>query len=269
MIQPYIDCARRLRARGIARRRHRRDGVRGRRGHRAPPVGAARAKQRPPNGYAAKFATPYCIAAGFLRGTSASTPSTSRRGRCRRARARRQGALRDRPGQSLSAAPSPATSARASPTAASSRSASRTCAAAPASRCRAPSWRTSSPQRPRRRLEHSAGCGCSRPGVHGVGRAACRSFRAAHLGQSIAPTISVLLLQGRFQGFMVRFMAKKTRKSDRRYTWRDPKTGRTMGVVIADPVVRPRTVSVTRIRDAVRAVRAARAADGALSKRPA
>ena len=26
------------------------------------------AKQRPPNGYAGKFSTPYCIAAGFVRG---------------------------------------------------------------------------------------------------------------------------------------------------------------------------------------------------------
>jgi 2-methylcitrate dehydratase PrpD len=31
-------------------------------------VGAAGAKQRPPNGYAAKFATPYCIAAAFIAG---------------------------------------------------------------------------------------------------------------------------------------------------------------------------------------------------------
>src|SRR5262249_14488702 len=30
--------------------------------------GPLAAKQRPPNGYAGKFSTPYCIAAGFLRG---------------------------------------------------------------------------------------------------------------------------------------------------------------------------------------------------------
>ena len=68
---------------------------------------------------------------------------------------------------------------------------------------------------------------------------------------------------------MIPSLTKKTRKSERRYTWRDPKTGRLMGVVIADPVVRPKTVSVERIRDAVRAVRAARGADRSLSKRPA
>jgi len=64
-------------------------------------------------------------------------------------------------------------------------------------------------------------------------------------------------------------MSKTTRKSERRYTWRDPKTGRVMSVVIADPVVRPKSVSVARIRDAVRAVRAARGVDRPLSKRPA
>jgi len=68
MIHPYIDCARRLDARGV-------------------PPGEIEAlicevadatvhrlweplaeKQRPPNGYAAKFSTPYCIAAGFVHG---------------------------------------------------------------------------------------------------------------------------------------------------------------------------------------------------------
>src|SRR5438105_7768293 len=68
MIQPYIDCARRLRERvphpgeiaeivadvgeGTVHRLW-------------EPLGD---KQRPPNGYAAKFATPYCIAAAILRG---------------------------------------------------------------------------------------------------------------------------------------------------------------------------------------------------------
>ena len=33
------------------------------------------AKQRPPNGYAAKFSTPYCIAAGFIRGNAGSRSS--------------------------------------------------------------------------------------------------------------------------------------------------------------------------------------------------
>jgi hypothetical protein len=64
-------------------------------------------------------------------------------------------------------------------------------------------------------------------------------------------------------------MTKKTRDSERRYTWRDPKTGRIMGVVIADPVVKPKTVSVERIREAVRAARANRGADRTHSKRSA
>ncbi len=67
MIQPYVDCARRL-------------------GKRVGPEGVVELvaqvaegtvhrlweplaeKQRPPNGYAAKFSAPYCIAAGLLRG---------------------------------------------------------------------------------------------------------------------------------------------------------------------------------------------------------
>src|SRR6266699_5401446 len=68
MTHPYIDCARRLADRGI----------------KAPEIeelvcevaeGTVHrlweplpAKQRPANGYAGKFSTPYCIAAGFVRG---------------------------------------------------------------------------------------------------------------------------------------------------------------------------------------------------------
>jgi 2-methylcitrate dehydratase PrpD len=68
MAQPYIDCARRMAARGI----------------RAEDIAAIVCevaegtvhrlwepladKQRPPNGYAAKFAVPYLLATGFLRG---------------------------------------------------------------------------------------------------------------------------------------------------------------------------------------------------------
>jgi len=55
MIQPYIDCARRLRERVGEGTVHRL----------WEPLAD---KQRPPNGYAAKFSTPYCIAAGLLRG---------------------------------------------------------------------------------------------------------------------------------------------------------------------------------------------------------
>lgn len=68
MTQPYIDCARRLAARGL----------------RAEDIAALECevaegtvhrlwepladKQHPPNGYAGKFSTPYCIASAFLRG---------------------------------------------------------------------------------------------------------------------------------------------------------------------------------------------------------
>jgi 2-methylcitrate dehydratase PrpD len=68
MIQPYIDCARRLAARGIKAADVREMVCEVGEGtvHRLwEPLGA---KQRPANGYAGKFSTPYCIAAGFLRG---------------------------------------------------------------------------------------------------------------------------------------------------------------------------------------------------------
>jgi 2-methylcitrate dehydratase PrpD len=67
MTHPYIDCARRLGAKLKAE-----DVV-----EMVCEVGEGTvhrlweplaAKQAPPNGYAAKFSTPYCIAAGFLRG---------------------------------------------------------------------------------------------------------------------------------------------------------------------------------------------------------
>jgi 2-methylcitrate dehydratase PrpD len=68
MTHPYIDCAKRLRARGIAAE----DVV-----ELSCEVGEGTVhrlwepladKQRPPNGYAGKFSTPYCIAAGFVNG---------------------------------------------------------------------------------------------------------------------------------------------------------------------------------------------------------
>jgi len=68
MIQPYIDCARRLRERMANP-----DDI----SEIVAEVGEGTVhrlwepladKQRPPNGYAAKFSTPYCIAAAFLRG---------------------------------------------------------------------------------------------------------------------------------------------------------------------------------------------------------
>jgi 2-methylcitrate dehydratase PrpD len=67
MIQPYIDCARRLRAQGIAAEDIAQMVCEVGEGtvHRLwEPLAD---KQRPPNGYAAKFAAPYCIAAGILR----------------------------------------------------------------------------------------------------------------------------------------------------------------------------------------------------------
>ena len=68
MTHPYIDCARRLSQRGIKA-----DDIK----EMVCEVGEGTvhrlweplaAKQRPPNGYAGKFSTPYCIAAGFVRG---------------------------------------------------------------------------------------------------------------------------------------------------------------------------------------------------------
>src|SRR6266496_3055974 len=68
MIHPYIDCARRLATRGV----HADEiealicEVADATVHRLwEPLAE---KQRPPNGYAAKFSTPYCIAAGFVHG---------------------------------------------------------------------------------------------------------------------------------------------------------------------------------------------------------
>src|SRR6266540_7186730 len=68
MAHPYIDCARRLAARGIAA-----DDVaelvcevaEGTVHRLWEPLAD---KRRPPNGYAAKFSTPYCVATGFVRG---------------------------------------------------------------------------------------------------------------------------------------------------------------------------------------------------------
>ena len=68
MTQPYIDCARKLAAHGVAA-----DDIE----EIVCEVGEGTVhrlwepladKQRPPNGYAAKFSTPYCIAAAFLHG---------------------------------------------------------------------------------------------------------------------------------------------------------------------------------------------------------
>jgi hypothetical protein len=49
-------------------------------------------------------------------------------------------------------------------------------------------------------------------------------------------------------------MAKTMKKRDdgKRYVWRDASTGRLLDVVVADPPVRPKGVSVGKIREAVR-----------------
>jgi hypothetical protein len=64
-------------------------------------------------------------------------------------------------------------------------------------------------------------------------------------------------------------MSKKRRTIDNRYVWRDAETGRLVGVAIADPVVRPRTVTVEKIRKAVRDVVAHRRPVRSRNKRSA
>jgi 2-methylcitrate dehydratase PrpD len=68
MAHPYIDCARRLAAKGIKAEEIRElvcDVGEGTVHRLWEPLAA---KQKPANGYAGKFSTPYCIAAGFVRG---------------------------------------------------------------------------------------------------------------------------------------------------------------------------------------------------------
>ena len=112
MAQPYIDCARRLAARGIKPDDINEIVCEVAEGtvHRLwEPLAA---KQRPPNGYAAKFATPYLLATGFVHGgvgLGAFTEAAIRD--AQRARAGGQGEIRDRSRQSLSQQLSPGTSA--------------------------------------------------------------------------------------------------------------------------------------------------------------
>ncbi len=68
MAHPYIDCAKRLAARGIKAGDIKEMVCEVAEGtvHRLwEPLAA---KQRPPNGYAAKFATPFILATGFVKG---------------------------------------------------------------------------------------------------------------------------------------------------------------------------------------------------------
>ena len=135
MTHPYIDCARRLAARKIKA-----DDV----VEMVCEVGEGTvhrlweplaAKQKPANGYAGKFSTPYCIAAGFVRGNvglerflrrapCAIPPSSRSPARCA------TGSIRKIPIRKIS----PATSAPPCATARWSRSASPICAAARMSR---------------------------------------------------------------------------------------------------------------------------------------
>ena len=105
-------------------------------------------KQRPPNGYAAKFATPYCIAAPLFTaavGLDAFTDAAVADPACARS-----------PPRSATGSTPPIPTPRAYTghirarlaDGRISRSASRTCAAAPASRSPAPRWRRSSPAMP-------------------------------------------------------------------------------------------------------------------------
>ena len=120
MTHPYIDCARRLGARGIKP-----DDIT----EMVCDVGEGTvhrlweplaAKQTPTNGYAGKFSQPYCIAAGFVRGNVGLERFHRRRGAAIRpcVALARKGPLPDRSGQSLSERTSPATSARPCATAA-------------------------------------------------------------------------------------------------------------------------------------------------------
>ena len=104
MAHPYIDCARKLVAEGVAPGDVTSIECKTAEGivHRLwEPLAA---KQNPPNGYAAKFSIPYAIAVGMLRG-DAGLDRVRRSGgaRPRGARACGQGALRRRSRQSLSA----------------------------------------------------------------------------------------------------------------------------------------------------------------------
>src|SRR5690242_4200449 len=147
MTHPYIDCARRL------ARRVRADDIvdmvcdvgEGTVHRLWEPLAG---KQRPANGYAGKFSTPYCIAAGFVRGQQGLNVGLNDFS---------DAAVRDPAVLALAAKVryridpqnpypknSPATSAPLCATVRSSRSTSRTCAAGRRSRCRAPTSRRNS-----------------------------------------------------------------------------------------------------------------------------
>jgi hypothetical protein len=53
-------------------------------------------------------------------------------------------------------------------------------------------------------------------------------------------------------GFGMAKAAKKRNQVIKRYTWRDESSGRYHDVTIADPPVKPKGVSIHKIREAVR-----------------
>ena len=95
MAHPYIDCARKLVAKGVRPEEVAAIECKTAEGivHRLwEPLAA---KQNPPNGYAAKFSIPYAIAVGMLRGDAGLDRVRGSGGaRPRRARAGGEGALR-------------------------------------------------------------------------------------------------------------------------------------------------------------------------------
>src|SRR5262249_25307190 len=144
MTHSYIDCARRLAASGIKAEEIKEIVCEVGEGtvHRLwEPLAA---KQRPTNGYAGKFSTPYCTAAGFVRGNVGLDAFTDDAVKEARVTALASKVRYQIDPHNPIPTISPATSARCSPTAAWSRSASRICAAARTSRSRAATSRRSS-----------------------------------------------------------------------------------------------------------------------------
>ncbi len=135
MAQPYIDCARRMAARGIKSRGHHRHRLRGRGGNGASAVGAARRQAAP----AQRLCRQICravSAGGRLRAWRRRARRLQRKRDCRsaRARARGQGEIRHRSPTIPIRTTTPAICARRSGTAAWSRNDSLICAAARRSR---------------------------------------------------------------------------------------------------------------------------------------
>ena len=219
----------------------------------AAAAGADRARRAPVAGAADERARRRAGAA-VLRGGPRALP---------RAAGPARSLLRAMPrGQAGASGCGPSASARATPTAFPSiawsgrRWARCTAACAPASRACAPS--PPPPARP-----ELAGAGAL-PRLARAGPADRDAGRAA-VGRWNLPRYLMQYEVGcRFSA-----MSKKRRAIDNRYVWRDAETGRLVGVAIADPVVKPRTVTVEKIRKAVRDVVAHRRPVRSRNKRSA